>query len=154
MRLADYLRPELILSGLHADDTEGTLRALSQHLADQHVVEDGAEVSQALMKRERLHTTVIGRGVAIPHATVGSVDSTILLVAVSPDAIRFGPPESEPCRIFFVLLSPPGRESEHIKLLARLSRLVHHPGFVERLGGAGSTEGVLEAIREVDSQHV
>ena len=91
---------------------------------------------------------------AIPNAPVGSGDSTILLVAVSPDAIRFGPPESEPCRIFFVLLSPPGRESEHIKLLARLSRLVHHPGFVERLGGAGSTEGVLEAIREVDSQHV
>lgn len=154
MRLADYIRSELILPSLHADDTESTIRALSEHLAEQHVVENGAEVIQALMDRERLHTTVVGRGVAIPHATVGSVDSTILLVAVSPDAIRFGPPESEPCRIFFVLLSPPGRESEHIKLLARLSRLVHHPGFVERLGGAGSTEGVLEAIREVDSQHV
>ncbi len=154
MRLADYLRSELILPGLHADDTESTIRALSEHLAEQHVVEDGAEVSRALMERERFHTTAVGYGVAIPHATVGGVDSTVLLVAVAPDAILFGPPESEPCRIFFVLLSPPGRESEHIKLLARLSRLVRHPGFVERLGGARSTEGVLEAIRDVDAQHV
>jgi len=154
MRLADYLRPELILPGLHADDTEGTLRALSKHLADQHVVEDGAEVSQALIKRERLHTTAVGHGVAIPHATVSSVDSTILLVAVSPDAIDFGPPGSEPCRIFFLLLSPPGKESEHIKLLARLSRLVHHPGFVERLAGTTSAEGLLGVIRDIDARHV
>lgn len=154
MRLADYIRSELVLPDLRADDTESTIRRLSQHLADQHVVEDGAEVSQALMERERLHTTVVGHGVAIPHATVCGVESTILLVAVAPDAIRFGPPESEPCRIFFLLLSPPGRESEHIKLLARLSRLVRHPGFVQRLGGATSTEGVLEAIRDVDAQHV
>ncbi|MFV2006036.1 MAG: PTS sugar transporter subunit IIA [Longimicrobiales bacterium] len=154
MRLADYLRPELILPGLHSDDMESTIRALSHHLTEQHVVEDGAEVREALMERERLHTTAVGHGVAIPHATVNGVDDTILLVAVAPDAIRFGPPESDPCRIFFLLLSPPGRESQHIKLLARLSRLVRHPGFVETLGGARSTEGVLEALREVDAQHV
>ncbi len=154
MRLADYIRPEFILPDLHADDAESTIRALSEHLTLQHVVEDGAEVNQALMERERLHTTAIGHGVAIPHATVDGVDYTILLVAVAPDAIRFGPPESEPCRIFFLLLSPPGQESEHIKLLARLSRLVRHPGFVERLGGATSIEGVLETIRDVDAQHV
>jgi mannitol/fructose-specific phosphotransferase system IIA component (Ntr-type) len=154
MRLADYLRPELVLPCLDSDDTESTIRALSQHLTEQHVVEDGAEVSEALLKRERLHTTAVGHGVAIPHASVGGVDTTILLVAVAPVAIRFGPPESDPCQVFFLLLSPPGQESEHIKLLARLSRLVRHPGFVEKLGEAKSTEGVLEAIREVDAQHV
>ncbi|GMR12761.1 MAG: PTS sugar transporter subunit IIA [Gemmatimonadota bacterium] len=154
MRLADYLRPELILSGLDADDAESTIRALSHHLTEQRVVEDGAEVCQALMERERLHTTAVGHGVAIPHATVNGVAATILLVAVAPEAIRFGPPESDPCQIFFLLLSPPGQESEHVKLLARLSRLVRHPGFVEKLGGTRSTDDVLDAIREVDAQHV
>ena len=154
MRLADYLRSELVIPGLAADDTEGTIRALSQHLADQHIVEDGAEVSRALMEQERSHTTAVGRGVAIPHATVSVVESTILLVAVAPDAIRFGPQESDSCQIFFLLLSPPERESEQIKLLARLSRLVRHPGFLDRLCGARSTEGVLEAVLEVDAQHV
>ena len=154
MRLADYLRSELVVPGLDAADMEGTIHVLARHLADQGAVQDGAEVSRALLNQERLHTTVLGRGVAIPHASVPSVDAMLLLVAVAPHEIQYGPPGSDPCKVFFLLLSPPGQETEHIKLLARLSRLVRHPGFVEALFAADSAERILDAIREVDSQHV
>jgi len=154
MRLADYVRPEYVTAELTADDMEGALRALSTHLAERQVVKDGAEVTAALLKREQAHTTAVGQGVAIPHATVNSLGSTLLMVAVAPQGIPFGPPGSEPCHVFFVLLSPRGHESEHIKLLARISRLVRHPGFVTRLGEAQSSESILEAVCDIDAQHV
>ena len=154
MPILNHLENNLIDLSLVGSTKEEVLAELVDILMRAGKIVNRDALIDVLLEREGLGSTGIGHGVAIPHATVSSVDSTILLVAVAPDAIRFGPPESEPCRIFFLLLSPPGQESEHIKLLARLSRLVRHPGFVETLGGSRSTEGVLEAIRDVDAQHV
>jgi mannitol/fructose-specific phosphotransferase system IIA component (Ntr-type) len=76
------------------------------------------------------------------------------MVALSGQPIQFGPVDTEPVRVFFVLLSPPGREGEHIKLLARICRLLRHPGFMDQLLAAGTADEVLGLIRRVDEQHV
>src|SRR5690606_26696886 len=108
----------------------------------------------ALLAREAAHTTAMGNGVAVPHTTVAGLDRPLLLVAVSRDGVRYGPAGLEPIRVFFLLLSPPERAGLHIKLLARIARLVRHPGLVRRLEEAASPDAVFQELERVDAQHV
>lgn len=154
MRLNDYLRPDLILPDLAASDQASVLATLSAHLAEHGVGGSTREVEERLRAREESHTTVMGRGVALPHATLEGLEEPLLMVAVSPEPIQFGPSDTDPVKIFFVLVSPPDREREHIKLLARICRLVRHPGVLDSLRGARNEEEILRTIRRVDERHV
>lgn len=154
MRLSTYLRPELVISGLEASNRDEALRRIGSFLEEGGVVSSGDEVFQALRAREESHTTVLGEGVAVPHAVVPALEDVLLLVATTAEPLSFGPPESDPVDLLFTLLSPPGREAEHIKLLARICRIVRHPGFVEGLRETSDPEGLHEAILAVDSRHV
>lgn len=154
MRLRDFIRPELVVTDLRANDVSETVHALVAHLGDCGVVPDGAAVAEALLAREAVHTTAMGNGVAVPHATVPGLHAPLIMVAVSPIGTPFGPVGLDPVRVFFVLLSPPERASLHIKLLARIARLVRHPGFLDRLHSARDPAAVLEAVERVDAEHV
>jgi mannitol/fructose-specific phosphotransferase system IIA component (Ntr-type) len=154
MRLNEYLRADLVLTGLEARDREGVIDALAEHLTGSGVVADRRGTARALLMREKAHTTAMGHGMALPHATLPGLDRAVLMVALAAQPIQFGPAETEPVRIFFVLLSPPGREGEHIKLLARICRLVRHPGFVDQLTAATGGAEAITVIRRVDEQHV
>lgn len=154
MRLRDHLRSDLVLTDLSARDMSSTLEAIAHHLARSGVVVSADDALRGLRAREEAHTTVLGHGMALPHTTLEGLEEPVLLVALSPDPVAFGPEGAEPVRIFFVLLSPPNRESEHIKLLARICRLVRHEEFVDDLLGASSAEEALAVIRSVDEQHV
>lgn len=154
MRLREYLRQDLVLTGFRAEGMESVISRISEHLEASAIVSSRDEVEAALLARERAHTTALGHGIAIPHATLPGLEHPSLLVALASEPIRFGPEESDPVRVFFVLLSPPGRENEHIKLLARICRLLRHPGFVEELQDAGSGEAAVAIIERVDQEHV
>lgn len=154
MRLNEYLRADLVLPDLAADDLQGVVDRLADHLSAAGVVPDRDGVAEALMAREAAHTTAMGHGMALPHATIPGLERPVLMVALAPDAVQFGPEDTDPVRVFFVLLSPPGREGEHIKLLARICRLVRHPGFVDELTGAGDGDTAVAVIRRIDEQHV
>lgn len=154
MRLRDYLRSDLVLTGLAAQDMPSTLEAIARHLAAAGVVGSAKEALQGLQAREEIHTTVLGHGMALPHTTLEGLEEPVVLVALAPEAIPFGPEDTEPVRIFFALLSPPNREAEHIKILARICRLVRHENFVDELQAAPSAEAALAFIRSVDEQHV
>ena len=78
-------------------------------------------IADKLLERERAHTTMIGSGPAIPHATVPDLPEPVIGVALARDPISFGPPGTDPVRLLFVLLSPPGKEREHVKTLARIA---------------------------------
>jgi mannitol/fructose-specific phosphotransferase system IIA component (Ntr-type) len=78
----------------------------------------------------------------------------VLMVALAPEPIQFGPSDTDPVGVFFVLLSPPGHEGQHIKLLARICRLVRHPGFMDELRSATDGDTAVEVIERVDKLHV
>lgn len=154
MRLHHLLSPGLVLTDLRASGTDDVVRAVSDHLADQGVVPSSAAVQDALLARERSHPTVLGRGMALPHATLPGLEEPVLLVAVAREPVHFGPDAEDRVTVFFVLLSPPGSEGRHIKLLARICRLAHHPRFVDDLREADGPDEVVEIIGRVDRQHV
>lgn len=154
MRLDRHLRSDLVLPHLEARDAAGVLRQISRHLEAKGVVTSGAALEAKLLAREETHSTALGHGMALPHATVEGLDEPVLMVALATEPVPFGAPEDDPVRVFFVLLSPPGHEGEHIKLLARICRLVRHPGFVDELQGAEDGRAALDIIERIDEQHV
>ena len=154
MRLRDYLRADLVVTDLQATDQDSALHALVAKLVDAGAVSDGEATFQGLMEREASHTTALGHGLALPHTTVDGLEEPVLLLALGRTPIPFGPPEADPVQVFFLLLSPPGREGEHIKLLARICRLVRHDRFMEELVAAPSPNEALAFVRSVDEQHV
>ncbi|MEJ2503786.1 MAG: PTS sugar transporter subunit IIA [Gemmatimonadota bacterium] len=157
MRLTEYLEPELVLLDLHTTGVEDTLHALVEHLRAKGAVDSADDVERALVERERNHTTSLGNGVALPHAALDVLDRPLVLVAISPAGVEFGPRDDEeslPDRLFFLLLSPPDAGGTHIKMLARIVRLVRSPRFVETLVAAESAPDVVEAIAREDALHV
>ncbi len=154
MQLTRYLRSELALEGLVAADVEEAIEKISEHIGDRLEGIRAEDIDRALREREESHTTSMGRGVAIPHATIAGIEDPVLAVVRATDPIQFGPAEVEPAWLFFVLLSPPDREREHIKILARICRLVRHPGFTKELEQAPDEDQVLTIIRRVDEEHV
>lgn len=156
MRLSDFLEPELILVDLRAEGVEDAIDAMVTRMHDAGRIDDPDAVRRAVLDREESHTTALGNGVALPHATISGLDRARILVAVAPEGVAFGPddPETEPERLFFMLLSPHDQAGTHIKLLARIVRLVRRRDFVESLVDVDSPESLMEAIEREDALHV
>jgi PTS system nitrogen regulatory IIA component len=154
MRLSDHLRENLVVHGLEASDTLAALKAFGTLFERAGLVASGEEVARALEAREAAHTTCMGEGVAVPHATIPELEEMVLLVATMATPVPFGPPDTDPVGLFFVLLSPSGEEGSHIKLLARICRLVRHPGTLDELQNASGGKDLLQALLRVDSRHV
>jgi mannitol/fructose-specific phosphotransferase system IIA component (Ntr-type) len=152
MRLSEFLRSDFVLPRLSASDVEGVVQELSARAGSVGVAPEEL-VASKLLERERSHTTVMGSGLAIPHATVPGLDDPVIGVALAPEPVVFGPPEADPVRVFVVLLSPPGREREHVKILARICRLMRHEDFIDRLEAAEDDAGVIQVIESIDAQH-
>ena len=155
MRLTDYLEPDLVLTGLEADGVESAIDAMVRAVHDAGRIDDPDRVRRAVLQRESSHTTSLGNGVALPHATVSGLDRARVLVAIAPDGVSFGPDGGdEPERLFFMLLSPLEEAGTHIKLLARIVRLVRRRDFVDALLAADSAEAVVAEIEREDARHV
>lgn len=154
MRLTEFLRRDFVLLRVESRDVEGVIGELSAK-AGAAGVGDPRIISEKLLERERLYPTVMGSGLAIPHAAVPGLSAPVIGVALAGGApVPFGPSEQGAVRVFFVLLSPPGHEREHVKLLARICRLVRHDGFMESLEAARDPDEVVDIIESVDAQHV
>ncbi len=153
MHLKDYLRSDLVIRPLRGRDVEDALREVATR-AGAAGLGDAEEIGARLLERERQHPTVMGSGLAIPHTTVPGLSRPAIVVAVADAPIPFGPPGSDPVRILFVLLSPPGSERDHVKLLARICRLARQPGFIDALDAAPDDRGVIAAVESVDAEHV
>ena len=141
-----------MVCGFSADSRDEVIQVLADTLARRGLVESGEEVSNGLTLMEDSHTTVIGNGVAIPHATIDGVDETLLMVAVADQPIEFGPTEQDLSSVFFVLLSPPGFGGEHVRVLARIARLASDTDRVDKLRAAESETMLKQAVEVMDGR--
>ena len=152
MRLSEFLRSDFVLPHLEARDVDGVVRELSARAGSVGVAPESL-VASKLLERERSHSTVMGAGLAIPHATVPGLETPVIGVALAREPVEFGPAGADPVRVFVVLLSPPGREREHVKILARICRLMRHEDFIDLLEEAEDDEAVIQVIETIDQQH-
>lgn len=126
------------------------LKRLSELLSDSGDC-DQETVFRLLREREQLLSTGIGDGVAIPHTPVPGLSSQRAAVVLSPNGIEFAAIDQQPVRIFFAVIGPKSAASEHLKILARLSRLLKSPETRRRMLESSTAEQAYSLIREHES---
>jgi mannitol/fructose-specific phosphotransferase system IIA component (Ntr-type) len=111
-------------------------------------------IVKAIMKREDLGSTGIGRGVAVPHTKHPSVDRLVGTVAVSRKGIDFESLDGEPVHLFFLLVSPPDRPGDHLRALENISRQLRDEGFCRRLKASATPADIEHLLEEADSHGI
>ncbi len=154
MRLRDYLDPSLVFTELKPADKTDLLRELAQRIADHVAGLDAAALLRLLEERERQGNTAVDPGRAIPHAFVPGLERALCSVALIPQGVDFGAKEGPPVHVAFVLLSPPGNQMNHIRLLARISRVAHRAEFVQDALKADTPEALFNLLTREDASHV
>jgi PTS system nitrogen regulatory IIA component len=144
MSLDEILDDRHVLIGLKPADKAALLEQLARRVATSTEVEPRA-IAAALSAREALGSTGVGAGVALPHARVEGLSRTVAAFARLDSAIDFEAVDDEPVDLVFLLLSPPGGDKGHLKILAAAARQLRRPELRARLRRAG-TAGELRAI--------
>lgn len=148
------IRPDLIFPRLADGDAAGVLRTLAACVAAAGVLgpgEDGTSLQRALAERERLGSTGLGHGVAIPHCKLRGLEEGIVALGLARPPVEFGAPDGRPVSVFFLVLSPDDRPGEHLQTLARVSRWVRDERHVATLAAMApdtGREAVYDYLKE------
>ncbi len=150
MRLLDYLSQDTILLDMEAGSKEEALEALVDLLVKGGKIspEDRESVLEVLKEREKLGSTGVGSGIAIPHGYSPCVPEVTLAVGVSRKGVDFDALDGKPVHIFFLLISPPKETLTHLKVLARIARFSRDRDFRKKLISADSAEEIFRIIKE------
>ena len=153
MKIVDFVRPELVAAHLVASDKPGIIEELATLLAKNVVGLERDSLTKALTEREKLASTGIDQGIAIPHAKMRDIASLVAFVGRKPEGVDFDSMDGKPTKLFFVLVAPENSTGVHLKALARISRLFRDPGFRERLLAAPDAAALYQTIVDEDAKH-
>jgi PTS system nitrogen regulatory IIA component len=132
MHLGDLISPEAVLRSLKPKSRKQLLQELSARAARISGLPE-RDIFDVLWQREQLGSTGLGQGVAIPHGKLGGLKQMVGLFAQLSEPVEFDAVDGEPVDIVFLLLAPEGAGADHLKALARISRLLRERGSVEKL---------------------
>jgi PTS system nitrogen regulatory IIA component len=152
MKLTDYLTIEDILPHLASTNKEEVLVELTSALVARHPEFVHDEVLQVLTERERLGSTGIGDGIAIPHGKLRKSEKITLLFARSSQGVAYGALDGRPVQLFFVLLAPQSAAGMHLKMLARISRILKDQKVRHALVAAADVAALYTLISDQDNQ--
>ena len=152
MTITDVLSADRIIPDLRATTKEGVLEELAGLLAGAPTGTDVARLTAVLRERERLNSTAIGEGIAIPHGRLSGLRNVVAGFARSSKGVDFDSVDKEPTHLFFVLVAPDDAAAMHLKALARISRLLKDKDFRARLLALDSGEALYKAIVEEDAR--
>ena len=153
MRLSDVLARDATIYGLEAKTKEPVLREMLSAMvaAGKLAANRGDEVMEALMRRERLGTTGVGKGIAVPHAKHDCIEGIIASIGHSSTGVEFASLDNEPVYTVFLLLASPRATGEHLAALERISAVVRDDDYWRFLRDAKSGAEILEIIGEADA---
>jgi PTS system nitrogen regulatory IIA component len=154
MRMTDFVVREAIVPELTATTKEGVIREMVSSLGSVGYLKAAEidDIVRAVLKRELLGSTGIGRGVAIPHTKHSSVERLIGTVALSRPGVSFESLDGEPVHVFVLLISPQDRPGDHLRALENVSRSLRDDGFVRSLRQAMTREAIWDLLGELEHQ--
>lgn len=153
MKIRQILSKECIEAELKAHNKEEVLDELSTLLATHFPDLKKGDILNILQEREKLGSTGIGNGVAIPHGKIASLSHIVTAFGRSVAGIPFDSQDGKPAHLFFVLLAPENAASLHLKALARLSRLLKDVHFRSRLLEAKDCDQLFQDIVSEDDKY-
>ena len=150
MKISDFLNPELIIPELAAQTKEEVLLELADRIARNFSGVSAEKLLRILKEREKLGSTGIGDGFAIPHGKSKSIHQMIISFGRSRAGIPFDSLDGKPAHYFFVLIAPENSAGDHLKALAKISRFLKNSLFKESLAKAEGQAELQQLIQEQD----
>jgi PTS system fructose-specific IIA component/PTS system nitrogen regulatory IIA component len=153
MKFSDFICREAIRTNLEAGEKEAVIRSMAQSLLEANKIQqkDFDSIVEAILKREELGSTGIGRGVAVPHTKHPSIEKLIGTVAISADGVNFDSLDGEKVHLLFLLVSPPDRPGDHLRALENISRQLRDDTFCRFLKQSKKPEDVWQLLEEADN---
>jgi PTS system fructose-specific IIA component/PTS system nitrogen regulatory IIA component len=154
MRMSDFVVREAIIPELASANKEGVIREMVESLraAGYFKGSEPEDIVKAILKREQLGSTGIGRGVAIPHTKHTSVERLIGTVAISKPGVNFDSVDGEPVHVLVLLVSPQDRPGDHLRALENVARSMREDGFVRSLRNAANRDAIWSMLDEASGQ--
>jgi PTS system nitrogen regulatory IIA component len=152
MRIAEFLKPDAIVDELHATSKAEILRELSAALAKTTPNVSPQRLATVLEERERVNSTGVGEGVAIPHGKLPELATLTASFGVSHQGIDFEAHDKKPTFLFFALVAPENSAGLHLKALARISRLFRNASFRESILAAKGAQEIYSLILQEDAK--
>ncbi len=152
MKIVEFLRPEAVIASLSGQTAQAVLGELCRPLAAASRT-DGQKLLDTLVEREKLGSTGIGEGVAIPHGKVPGLPGLLASFGRSERGVDFRAIDGKPTFLFFSLFAPENSAGAHLKALARISRIFKNPAFREAILKAGSADEIFRLIEAEDAKY-
>ena len=154
MKVADLLSEGTIALGLEAGDRDGILRGLAAALyRARRLPGDRRRLVARLEAREKMGSTAVGDGAAIPHCRLRGLDEPALLLGLAPSGVPFGAPDGRPVRLFFLLATSREDPAAGLRVLASVARLLRsRPGLADRLTSCPTPAAALTALAEEEAR--
>jgi len=156
MKFADFIEGSAIKAELTADDKQSVIKEMVGALVAAGGIQaaDHQSIVDAVMKREELGSTGIGRGVAVPHTKHPSVNRLIGTVGISREGVDFNSLDGEKVQVLFLLVSPPDRPGDHLRALENISRQLRDDTFCRFLKQAKTVDEIKQLLEEADNDQL
>ena len=153
MKISDILSTDVISVGMDTADKEDSIKKIINLAAKSDKILDLNKVSQTIFEREKLVSTGVGKGFAIPHGKTDAISDVVAAFAITKEPIDFDSIDGEPVRFIFLLVGKENLLNTHIKLLSRISRLMNKDEFREKLLEAKNSDEVLNIFKEEEKNY-
>jgi PTS system nitrogen regulatory IIA component len=151
MKIMDFLSPEAVIVDLQATDKKNAIIELVEILKTTKNVKKTDEIIQVVLEREKLGSTGIGQGVAIPHGKTDVLQEQVGVLGISRKGIEFNSLDGEPVNIIFLLVGPVEVAGQHLKALSRISRLFKDKFLRQAIKEAQVPDAVVKIIQQEDA---
>jgi len=153
MRITQWLKQDLIIEELNGETSEQVLKEMVIFLKNKNLISKEKELYQKLVERERLGSTGIGGGIAIPHCKFKWVKNPVVLLALSHKGVRFNSLDGKPVYVFFLVISSPDNPSLHLQILASVAHLARKGGnLIKTFLSAKNSQQIYEIIKNEEEQ--
>jgi len=152
VKITDFLTVDTVIPTLESRQKNEVLKELAIRLAAAHPSLDEHKVLEVISAREKISTTAIGEGVAIPHGKLPGLQSVVGVFARSQAGVDFASLDGEPTHLFFALIAPENAAADHLKALARISRLLKDAEFRTRLMKGRTSQELYQIIAAEDEK--
>jgi PTS system nitrogen regulatory IIA component len=152
LKITDFLDSNMVIPHLQGRDKASVVKEMAEWLVRSLPALDGEKLVKVLLEREKIGSTAIGEGVAIPHGKLPEIDRVHGVFARSPEGVDFDSVDGYRTHLFFLLVAPEHSPGDHLKALARISRLLQDAEFRARLMKASSAAELFNAITAEDEK--
>ncbi|MDC7241187.1 MAG: PTS sugar transporter subunit IIA [Spirochaetales bacterium] len=146
MSLRDLIRSELIINPLEGRDRESVIREMVERMHSASCLQNPDIVIRQILERERMGSTGLNKGIAVPHSRTAEVESLSIVLGLSREGVEYGSLDGKPSKLFFMILAPPDQSSAHIRILSEIAGLSRDDKLIESLTGSESPEDLMALL--------